>query len=181
MRPMLIRETGAEDRAAILAVETAAFATDPSVPALVGDLLDDPSARPLLSLLATGGDNPIGHILFTAAQLDPPATISTAILAPLAVIPERQNQGLGGALIRDGLERLCQIGIDLVFVLGHIDYYPRHGFRPAAPFGLMAPYPIPEEVADAWMVAELTPGTLGKVSGTVRCAETMDRPQYWQE
>lgn len=169
------------DRAMILAVESAAFAADPSIAVLVDALLDDPSARPLLSLLALDGDEAIGHILFTATHLDPPAEISAAILAPLAVIPERQNKGIGAALIRDGLDRLRQAGIDLVFVLGHIDYYPRSGFRPAAPFELFAPYPIPKEVADAWMVIELTPGTLGTAAGTVRCAEKLDRPEYWVE
>ena len=178
---MLIRETGATDRNAILAVETAAFAADPTVPVLVADLLDDPSTLPLLSLIALEDDKAVGHILFTATRLDPPAALSTAILAPLAVIPEEQNRGIGGALIRAGLERLRQAGVALVFVLGHPEYYPRYGFEPAGRLGFEAPYAIPDEHADAWMVQALRPGVIGAVSGKVVCADALNKPEHWRE
>ena len=72
-------------------------------------------------------------------------------------------------------------GTGLVFVLGHPGYYPRFGFEPAGRLGFKAPYPIPDEAAEAWMVQELSPGFIGRVSGTVRCCEVLDRPEHWQE
>jgi putative acetyltransferase len=68
-----------------------------------------------------------------------------------------------------------------VFVLGHPEYYPRFGFRPAGALGMDAPYPIPERHADAWMVQALRPGLLGQVRGTVRCADTLNDPRHWRE
>jgi putative acetyltransferase len=69
----------------------------------------------------------------------------------------------------------------LVFVLGHPDYYPRHGFEPAGPQGLDAPYPIPAAHEDAWMVLALRPGVIGKLRGRVVCADALDKPEYWRE
>ena len=173
-----IRIATESDLDAALAVERAAFGGGEDEAALVRNLLADPSAEPRLSLLAWDGHEPVGHILFTAAKLG--GTTAT-ILAPLAVVPERQKQGIGGQLIRHGLDMLRDQGVGLVFVLGHPEYYPRHGFEPAGRLGLHAPYPIPEEHADAWMVQALRDGVIGHVTGTVRCAKAMDKKEYWVE
>jgi len=182
MRPSLeIRHATNDDRAAVLAVETAAFAT-PAEAELVAALLEDPTARPVVSLLAEAEGKPVGHILFTSAAVHGDGVIVPAsILAPLAVVPEAQRRGIGQALVRAGIEALTALDVGLVFVLGHIDYYPRAGFRPALPLGLRAPYAIDPAVADAWMVQETRPGLLGTVQGTVRCAEALMHPELWRE
>lgn len=172
-----IRQTGDSDIDDLLQVERAAFGQDAEAE-LVEDLLADPTARPLVSLLAFEGDRPVGHVLFTAARAD---AVDAALLAPLAVIPEAQNRGIGGKLIDQGLEHLKEAGIGLAFVLGHPAYYPRYGFQPAGRLGFEAPYPIPEKDADAWMVQALKPGLIGTVRGNVTCAEAISRPEYWQE
>lgn len=178
---MRIRPAREEDRAAVLAAETAAFAT-PAEAELAAALLDDPTARPVVSLLAEVDGRAVGHILFTAATVvGDGATTPASILAPLAVVPEAQRRGVGQALIHAGIAELAARGVALVFVLGHIDYYPRAGFRPALPFGLYPPYEIDPAVADAWMVRELRPGTLGAVRGGVRCAHTLMHPELWRE
>ena len=178
---LIIRESTQETLADVEAVERAAFGGEEEAK-LALDLIGDPTARPVISLLAYRGEEPVGHILFTRAVLEgSPRGVSCSILAPLAVAPADQRMGVGGELTREGLRRLAEIDVDLVFVLGHPSYYPRHGFTPAGRQGLVAPYPIPEKDAEAWMVQELVPGILGTVSGTVRCAETMDRPEYWRE
>jgi putative acetyltransferase len=76
---------------------------------------------------------------------------------------------------------LSESGVELVFVLGHPDYYPRYGFKPAGVLGYEAPYPIPDEQADAWMVQELRPGVIDSVSGKVICADVMNQPEHWRE
>lgn len=163
----------------VLAVERLAFGQDEEAE-LVRELLADPSASPLLSLLARESDRAVGHILFTAARIEgAPEDSPASILAPLAVVPEAQRRGVGGRLIERGVELLAASGVALVFVLGHPEYYPRHGFAPAYPHGLPAPYPVSPE--EAWMLRALTPGTLGRVQGRVTCAEAMDRPEYWRE
>jgi predicted N-acetyltransferase YhbS len=127
----------------------------------------------------------VGHILFTNTRIMPAQQrerVSSAILSPLAVHPEHQNQGIGGQLIKAGLKQLTAAGVKLVFVLGHPDYYPKHGFSTAGIKGFDAPYPIPPENADAWMVQELHPGILEQVSGgRVICADALNDPKHWQE
>lgn len=176
-----IREAAENDLEAVLAVEKEAFDRDDEGK-LVEQLLLDPTAKPLLSLIAFSGDNAIGHILFTKVSLlDAPRAISANILAPLAVVPNAQRQGIGGRLINEGLRRLTKTGIDLVFVLGYPKYYVRHGFKPAGCLGFTAPYPIPEKDADAWMVQPLREGVIDAISGKVVCAKSLDRPEYWRE
>ena len=178
---MRVREATEADLNDVLSVEKEAFGYDKEAQ-LVEELLTDTSAKPLYSLLAFSDDRAVGHILFTAACLEGPnSDASISLLAPLAVIPESQKQGVGCLLIKRGLEHLAAAGVDLVFVLGHPGYYPRYGFAPAGVRGFTAPYPIPEKNADAWMVQELRPGVIGSVSGTVRCAKMLDKPEHWRE
>ena len=73
------------------------------------------------------------------------------------------------------------MGVDLVFVLGHPEYYPRFGFMPALKFGFQPTYPLPVEVADAWMVLELRPNIMGTISGKVICCDVMNNPEVWKE
>lgn len=178
---MRITEASPTDLSHALSVERAAFGQDDEAE-LVRALLEDPSAQPLLSLLAWVEGRPVGHILFTAARIEgAPGAARAAILAPLAVVPETQGQGVGGRLVEHGLSVLRERGVGLLFVLGHPAYYPRHGFEPALPHGLLPPFPIPPEHADAWMVRALREGLLGEVRGRVVCADAMNRPEYWRE
>ena len=179
-----IRESTESDVTAVLEVETKAFGKKkgPEIAQLVHGLLQDPSATPLLSLMAVNDSQAIGHVLFTKACIaGAEESVSVAILAPLAVIPDAQSQGVGTQLIQEGLRLLSESGVELVFVLGHPEYYPRHGFRPAGALGFEAPYPIPDEHADAWMVKELRPDVIGSVSGPVICADVLNQPEHWRE
>jgi putative acetyltransferase len=174
-----IAEASAADLESVLHVERLAFGEE-DVAGLVRELVDDPSARPSLSLLAWDGDRPVGHIMFTAARLDGALRdVSISILAPLAVVPDAQRRGIGGSLIEHGIQRLREQGVELVFVLGHPGYYPRHGFEPAIRLGFLAQYPISPE--EAWMVRALRPGVIGEVRGTVVAADAMNRPEHWRE
>jgi len=178
-----IRPTKESDLHDVLLVEKAAFGTEEGqeIADLVNDLLGDPSAMPILSLIAIKENQVIGHILFTKAIIDSNHSISAVILAPLAVIPAAQSQGVGGQLINEGLKCLSESGVDLVFVLGHPEYYPRHDFKTAGILGFDTPYPIPQEHADAWMVQELRFGVIGSVSGKVQCCDVLNQPEHWRE
>ena len=183
-KKLKIRKSTPSDLTKVLQVEQQAFGDDegPEIVDLVKGLLSDPSAMPLLSLLAEDDQRAVGHILFTNARItDTDHSVSAVILAPLAVAPQAQSRGIGGRLIKEGLKRLSESGIELVFVLGHPEYYPRHGFKPAGELGFEATYPIPDKNADAWMVQELRPGVIGRVRGKVICADVLNQPEHWRE
>ncbi len=174
-----IREATEQERKQIYNVEYRAF-NEPDEAIFADELLDDPTARPLVSLLAFDGELPVGHILFTKAYLENfEAQLSVYILAPLAIVPEYQKKGIGGQLIRAGLEILKAQQVDLVFVLGHIDYYPRHGFKPALPQGFLPPYSTKKGLEDAWMVQALSDIRIDGFSGMVKPADVMDKPEDW--
>ena len=178
---MKIRKALETDLNDVLEVERLAFGYDKEAE-LVRALLQDPSAEPLLSLLAFNDHRAVGHILFTAAQLSEAGDkVSIRLLAPLAIVPDAQKQGIGGKLVEQGLSMLGRSGVDLVFVLGHPDYYPRLGFTPAESLGFEAPYPIPDEHSGAWMVQALRPGVIGTVIGKIICADALNRPEHWRE
>ncbi len=176
---MNIRETTPADLKDILFVEREAFNSRKEAD-LTRDLLADPSAKPRLSLLAFVENQPAGHILFTKAHLPSAPNIAVSNLAPLAVVPKFQKQGIGGSLIKKGLELLSKANVDLVFVIGWPNYYPHYGFTPAFKLGFETPFPIPEKDADAWMVQALRPNIIGSVSGRVVCCDVLNNPELWQ-
>lgn len=181
MRKLIIRETTVDDLNDILFVECEAFNSNKEAD-LTKEMLSDPSAEPLISLIAISENQAVGHILFTKAHLsNNPDKVSISILAPLAIVPNFQKQGIGSKLVKKGLEILNKSCVDLVFVLGHPKYYPKFGFTPARKFGFEAPYPIPKEDSDAWMVQALQPNIIGKVSGKVVCCDALNKPEHWRE
>lgn len=177
---MIIRETEAGDTQDVLDVERRAFGRGDEAE-LTRALLEDQTSEPRLSLIALAGDRPVGHILFTRAGIEGFADIKATILAPLAVIPEAQDRGIGSRLVVEGLRRLVANGVELAFVLGHPDYYPRFGFEPAIPHGFEPPFPLAEKDVAAWMVLPLRGGVAGSVSGRVSCADTLNVPEHWRE
>lgn len=175
-----IRETTTEDLDTIKDVVTRSFGYDKEA-MLVAELLADETATPVVSLLAFDGESAIGHVLFTRAYFDGAEELPMMhILAPLAVTPECQRQGVGGQLITTGLERLKELGSHVAFVLGHLEYYPKYGFVPGAEAqGYPAPYPIPAEVADYWMIQRLSEQNIGH--GKIRCCVELNKPQHWRD
>jgi len=87
-------------------------------------------------------------------------------LAPMAVLPALQGQGIGTELVREGVEACRRLGHTIVVVVGHPRFYPRFGFVPAAQYGIRAPFEVPEE---AFMVLVLgRPERLEGISGLVQ-------------
>jgi putative acetyltransferase len=180
-KKLIIKKAMDSDLNDVLRIETEAFGHRKESN-LVNGLLNDDSAKPLLSLLAIDEDEAVGHILFTKVRITGNEdALSAMILAPLAILPDAQGKGVGGKLIKEGLRRLSESMFDLVFVLGHPEYYPRFGFKPAGARGFEAPYPIPAKDASAWMVQELKLDIIGNFSGKIVCADTLNEPEHWRE
>ena len=105
----------------------------------------------------------VGHVLFSDLPIVTPAgSIAALALAPLAVLPEHQSQGIGSELLRRGLDRCREQGHTIVIVLGHPRYYSRFGFSPELARRLESRY-----AGESFMALELIPGALARVSGRV--------------
>jgi putative acetyltransferase len=122
----------------------------------------------LVSLVAEEDGAVVGHILFSPVTLAAASDLPVMGLAPMAVRPAYQRQGIGSALVRAGLQACREAGAVGVVVLGHAAYYPRFGFVPASRFGLGCEYDVPDDV---FMALELAAGGLAGRSGTVRYHE----------
>lgn len=159
---MQIRAEEPGDRSAVYAVNAAAFETH-SEAELVNALRDQ--VQPVISLVAEENGVITGHIMFTPVTLSEKPELKIMGLAPMAVAPEYQRQGIGSALVRAGLEECRRLGFGAAVVLGHPGFYPRFGFSPSVSFGIGCEFEAPEE---AFMVLELQPGFLNGAAGKIR-------------
>jgi putative acetyltransferase len=128
-----------EHRAMVRRVVEAAFGRSDEA-----DLIDRIRAERavLLSLVARRGDDIVGHILFSRMWIDTAdGEVPAVALAPLAVLPAHQRGGIGGSLIRQGLDALRESGESLVVVLGDPNYYSRFGFSIDGARLLGSPFP----------------------------------------
>lgn len=159
---MLVRAEQERDRAAVHAVNVAAFETSSEA-----DLVDAlrEQAEPVVSLVAEDNGVIVGHIMFSPVSLSGHPGLKMMGLAPVAVSPEHQRKSIGSALVRMGLEQCKQLGFVAVVVLGHPEFYPRFGFSPSTRFGIDSEYEVPDEV---FMTKELQPAALDGKTGTVK-------------
>lgn len=97
---------------------------------------------PELSLVAEDNGQIVGYILLTKIQISGHTELA---LAPLAVLPNRQGQGIGGQLITTAHTIAKQLGYHYSVVLGEPEYYQRFGYIPADNFGITAPFELPTD------------------------------------
>ena len=164
---MVIRTETKSDHRVVRKINKSAFGQDDEAN-LVDALRNDPAFIHELSLVAEMDGVIVGHILFTRIRIvSDDKEYPSLALAPMSVLPAYQNQGIGSALVRAGLEKCRDMGFGSVIVLGHKDYYPRFGFKPASMWGITAPFDVADDV---FMALELSENSLDGVSGTVQYA-----------
>jgi putative acetyltransferase len=160
---MDIRTENLEDAEAVRKVNIAAFGRENEAN-LVDRLRGIAST---FSLVAVTSNRVVGHLFFSPVVVEGKCSSNLLILglAPVAVLPNYQRQGIGSLLIREGLKECGRSGFHAVVVLGYPDFYPRFGFVPASSKSLGCEYDVPDE---AFMVLELESGALQDCSGTVK-------------
>jgi len=159
-----IRPEQPDDYQTIYEINKAAF--DGEVEArLVDNLRRTQAFTPELSLVALLDGKVVGHILFSRVYVERDSRRTPVIsLAPMAVLPEHQNKGIGSQLVREGMRKCRELGHGAIVLVGHANYYPRFGFSPAKAKGLKLPFEAPDE---AFMVCELVPHALDGITGTM--------------
>jgi putative acetyltransferase len=160
-----VRDETPDDRDAVADVVQRAFGDEgDTIVRLVEDLRASLDSEPGLSLVAVDGDeHVVGHVMFTRNVLDAPERlVDVQVLSPLAVLPGRQREGIGGELVRRGIESLARRGVPLVFLEGSPVYYSRFGFEPGSAHGFRRPsLRIPEPAFQVQLLPAYEPWMTG--------------------
>lgn len=164
---MIIRTETEQDFAQVYELNYLAFGQRKDEAELVERIRRSPEFIPELSIVAEINSEIVGHMLLSKAVIESEdKCVDVIVLAPIAVKPNCQKQGIGGRLIEEGMRRTRDLGYGLVLLIGHPSYYPRHGFLPARPFGLeLKQFEVPDDV---FMVYEVEAGQLKDIQGELK-------------
>lgn len=160
-----------DDIAEVRAINETAFG-GPAEAAIVDSLRK--ACPDAISLVAVEDNRVLGHIIFSPVVVSSGSEATQGMgLGPMAVLPERQRQGIGSLLVQAGIEALRERNCPFIIVLGHPDYYPRFGFVPASRHRLSCQWDgVPDE---AFMILILDEAAMAGVSGTVRYRDEFDQ------
>jgi len=171
---VIVRDERADDVDAIAAVVRDAFLAEFGSDVEVGLVASMRERGELvIALVAEDEDEDgvglVGFIAFSEVTVDGEQRRVLG-LGPVAASPSRQRQGIGSALIEAGLARARADGWEAVVLLGHEAYYPRFGFVPAAPQGLVGDYGDHA----GWMALSLVDGEPVPRGHAVYCSAFLD-------
>ncbi len=177
---MVIRPVVPDEYEAVAEVHRAAFGS--SVEAdLALALMRDADFVPSLSFAAEDSGRLVGSVVFSRAWLerdDGKPGIPLLLLAPLAVVPDAQHDGIGSTLVEAAVALARDSGEIAMLVFGDPAFYGRFSFVDAGPSGIRTPHPA--EPQWGWQVLELAPGFL-PAPGVARVAAPLDAPEMWRE
>jgi len=175
---MQIEHAQSADEALIRQLHLMAFGAEErdAVSALAVDLLHTKSTPATLSLVARDEGAIKGHVVFSPVFAQETQAFLGYNLAPLAVDPIRQKQGIGSQVVRAGLTQLETQGVGLVLVYGDPNYYGRFGFRAELGEPYQPAYPL--EYPFGWQGM-----MLGGQTPPAACAFTsvpaLAKPELW--
>src|SRR6056300_150572 len=176
---MKIRLAVETDLDSILKVIETAFSDEENkvIMNLVQELSRETTSPSIKSLVAEVDNQVIGYVSYSPIFLKSNSNISGYILAPLAVSPEHQKQGVGSNLITSGIDMLTKDGADVLLVYGDPSYYERFGFKEEVGRSFVPPYPLQYPVGWTGMMLNETP--IPNTSIKFKCVTALSKPELW--
>jgi len=176
MNIRLFQET---DLDSILKVIEAAFSEEENkvIINLVGELSKERTSPSIKSLVAEVDDQMIGYVSYSPIFLKSDSSISGYILAPLAVSPEHQKQGVGSNLIKSGINMLTKESVGVLLVYGDPAYYGRFGFKEEIGQSFMPPYTL--QYPFGWTGMMLNGTTAPEEPIQFECITALSKPDLW--
>lgn len=170
MERITIRTAEETDYPGIYDLIRAAFKDDPNSDQneaeIVQKLQREKSFKNELSIVACYGNTIAGYILLSEVIITGKQQDYKALaLAPLAVLPSFQKQGIGSALVKKAHQTATDLGYELIILIGHKEYYPRFGYTEASKHGITVPFDIPSPYV---MIRELRKDAALEISGMVK-------------
>ncbi len=168
----IIRREREDDRAEVYTLIQTAFQTakvkDGDEQDFAAGLRNSNAFIPELSLIAETGNKIIGHILLTKTYVEQPdgSHYEALLVAPLSVLLEYRDRGIGSALMNEAFRMARSLGYKAAFLVGDPNYYRRFGFKQTTLFGIKSKNDIPDQFVQ---VVELEPDALQNVKGTFNC------------
>jgi len=175
---MQIREANMKDSEGIKNIHLQAF--DDSEAELVSNLavnlLNENHPVKTISLVAVDNDAIIGHIAFSPVFLDSTNEHFSYIIAPLAVLPQFQNNKIGSSLVKYGLDVISKIGKFIIFVYGDPQYYSRFGFTTDLAKKFIPPYGL--QFPKGWLALN-TNSNVFPEGGKIKCVNSLNDHRLW--
>ena len=169
---LIIREETNDDISLIYELTAAAFGRASEADLI--DLLRADDAL-ILSQVALLDNQIVGQAAYSLVSItDADTSHYQPALGPIAVAPSHQRRGIGSALVRAGLEAMNEAGYGMLFLVGHVSYYPRFGFQPALPLGFTCDYFQPDDAHEPFMVALMDMEIPENIRGHVRFHPAFD-------
>lgn len=146
------------------------------IAALADDLINQTAGADRYVVCAAAADDVLACAIFSRLTYADPAQ-TVFVMGPVAVAHAHQRRGIGGQLIRAGVDHLRDQGVDLVMTYGDPAYYTRHGFHPVTQAQIPAPFML--QYPHGWMGQALTADSLPHLLGPCQCVPAFNDPAFW--
>ncbi|MEM7595090.1 MAG: N-acetyltransferase [Cyanobacteria bacterium P01_A01_bin.83] len=176
---MHVRIATSRDCDDIREIHLCAFAKDEReiVSKLSINLLFEETTPPIISLVAETGGAVVGHVAFSPVVIDNNEDLQGYILAPLGVKPDYQNRGIGSKLVDSGIQRLLNVGVNILFVYGDPKYYSRFGFSADTAALYIPPYKL--QYSHGWQAIILNEYQNIKSPLKIACVASLCHSELW--
>lgn len=176
---MHIRIATSLDRDDVRGVHLAAFAEGEReiVSKIAINLLSEETTPQTISLVAETEGAVVGHVAFSPVTIGSNENLQGYILAPLGVKPDYQKRRIGSRLVESGMQRLSEMGVDILLVYGDPEYYGRFGFSTDAADRFTPPYRL--QYPFGWQAIALNECRNGESPVEIACVTSLCDPELW--